>query len=70
MLQQNLLVVLPAADLSVAADRLESLDRCVRPVWITFQSYKFSVVAVFAVIYSKTAVNGRRLLLKSYPNCL
>ena len=38
----------------------------IRPVWITFQSDNFSVVAVFAVIYSKTAVNGQPPLLKSY----
>ena len=40
-----------------------------RPVWITFQCYNFSVVAVFAVIYSKMVVNGQLSLLKSYPNC-
>ena len=32
-------------------------------VRLTFQSYNFSVVAVFAVTYSKTAVNGQLLLL-------
>ena len=40
----------------------------VRPVWITFLCYNFSVVAVFTAIYSKTAVNGQLSLLKSYPN--
>ena len=30
-----------------------------RPVWTTFHSYNFSVVAVFAVIDSKTAANGQ-----------
>ena len=40
-----------------------------RPVWITFLRYNFSLVAVFAVIYSKTAVSGQRSLLKSYQNC-
>ena len=40
----------------------------VQAVWITFQSYNFSAVAVFAVISSKTAANGHLSLLKSYPN--
>ena len=47
---------------------LIALSFLVRPVWITFLRYNFSVVAVFAVIYSKTAVNGERSLLKSYRN--
>ena len=38
----------------------------VRPVWITFLRY--SVVAVFAVICSKTMANGQLSLLKNYPN--
>ena len=41
-----------------------------RPVWITFQSYNFSVVAVVAAIYGKTIANGQPPLLKSYRNCL
>ena len=34
-----------------------------RPLWITFQRYNFSVVAVVAAIYSKTVVYGHLLLL-------
>ena len=30
-----------------------------RLVWITFQCYNFSAVAVFTVIYSRTVVNGQ-----------
>ena len=41
-----------------------------RPVWITFQCYNFSVVAVSAVMYSETAVNGQLSLLNSYLNWL
>ena len=36
-----------------------------RPVWITFECYNFSVAAVFAVIHSKTMVNGQLSLLKT-----
>ena len=45
-----------------------STDRALRPVWITFQRYNFSVVAVFAVIYCKTIVNGQLSILKSHRN--
>ena len=41
----------------------------IRPVWMTFLRYNFSVVAVFAVIYSKRVANGQLSLLKSYPKC-
>ena len=37
-------------------------------VWMTFQSYNFSVVVVFAAIYSKTVATGQLSLPKSYRN--
>ena len=59
-------------DGGVVDDIQLSLLRCmlqvVRPVWMTFLRYNFSVAAVCAVICSKTAVNGQSSLLKSYPN--
>ena len=36
---------------------LAANNNYVRPVWITFQCYNFSVVAVFTVIYNKTTQN-------------
>ena len=58
-------VVAVTADVTAVVHSLLLL----RPVWITFLCYNFSVVAVFAVIYSKTMANGQLSLLKSYRNC-
>ena len=59
------------ADIGVMAN-IATNTTCIRDVTVsldmTFQSYDFSAVAAFTVIYSKTVVNWQLSLLKNYRN--